>query len=94
MACVISRFYRVASFVFLCAVMLYAPGFVPAFMLPKWTWHDRADAGPVRRRPSADVICPRRLARLDVVSVQYRGLPTDRNRSKISLCMLASDRRA
>ena len=48
MACVISRFYRVASCIFLCAVVFYAPGFVSALTLPEWTWHNRADDGLAR----------------------------------------------
>jgi hypothetical protein len=93
-ACVISRFPRVASCVFLCAVVLYAPGFVPAFMLPKSTWHDRPDDGLARRRPSPDVICPHRVARLDVVPARYGGPRSDKSLSKALLCVLTSDRRA
>jgi hypothetical protein len=88
--CLVSVLTRIASCVFLFAVVLYAPGFVPVFVLPKWVWHGRPDSGFARRRP-ADVICPRRLAAAEAINVGYSAPHPKPDRAKAAACILASD---
>jgi hypothetical protein len=88
--CLVSMLTRIVSCVFLYAVVLYAPGFIPVFVLPKWVWHDRPDSGFARRRP-ADVICPRRLAEAEAITVGYSALRRKPDRTKPVACILASD---
>jgi hypothetical protein len=81
---------RIASCVFLYAVVLYAPGFVPTFVLPKWVWHSRPDGG-FARRPPPDVVCPRRLAEAEAINVGCSAPRPRPNRPKAAACMLVSD---
>ena len=90
MTCFVSVLTRIASCVFLYAVILYAPGFVPVSVLPKWVWHGRLDNGFARRRPG-DVICPRRLAEAEAITVGYSALRRKPDRAKPVACILASD---
>ena len=79
MSLLLSALTRIASCVFLFAVILYAPGFVPALVLPKWVWHARS------RPPAAD--CPRRLAGAEVLAVRY-GVPRQASAGKAARACL------
>jgi len=95
MSLLLSAVTRIASCVFLFAVILYAPALVHAFVLPKWVWQARSDSGVARRQP-ANVACPRRLAEAEaeVIAVRYAAPPPMPNRAESAACRLAADWRA
>ena len=90
MSLLLSALTRFASCVFLFAVILYAPGFVPVLVLPKWVWHARGDSG-LARRP-APVACPRRLAEAQVRAVRYGGLRRAPKRTETAACVVVGSR--
>ena len=77
---------RIASCVFLFAVILYAPGFVPALVLPKWVFHTRSRAPAVG--------CSRRLAEADVRPVRHGPVRPAPDRVEAAACVPAYAYRA
>ena len=89
MSLLLTALTRLASCVFLFAVILYVPGFVPLLALPKRIRHARADSGRARR--PATVGCSRRLAETEaeVTAVRYAAPRRAPIRTEAAACVLA-----